>query len=223
MTSATSPVLCVVSDRFRFICLLIAKNATSTLRAEFGRGAYEGYERRYVEIDAAVRDDYFTFAVLREPVSRLLSAYQEISMRIEWGASPDTGRRFQRMEDTPERFATFLEELDDARWDPHIRRQVEYLSGVRVDAYVRLERFQGGLETVFRHLGMGPCPAFPKRRSREDRKIVHGYGRFLLSREDLDERALSRIARVYDADLRLYAALFPADATGGGAATGSRA
>ena len=35
-----TPVLTVVSDRYRLTCLLIAKNASSTLRAEFGRDPF---------------------------------------------------------------------------------------------------------------------------------------------------------------------------------------
>ncbi|GAH06581.1 unnamed protein product, partial [marine sediment metagenome] len=77
-----NPVHCVISDRFRFICLLIAKNGSSSLRVEFGQDIYDSYEQLYRLIDRQVRDSYFTFATIRDPVSRLLSAYQEISLRF---------------------------------------------------------------------------------------------------------------------------------------------
>ena len=116
-----TPALCIVSERFRFICLLIAKNATSTLRGEFKKDIYEARECRYVEVEEQKRQDYFTFAFLRDPVSRLLSAYQEISMRYEMRQPRSSRRIFFAMEDTPERFQAFLDCVGDGRWDEHLR------------------------------------------------------------------------------------------------------
>jgi hypothetical protein len=61
---------------------------------------------------------------------------------------------------------------------------------------------------MFRRLGIARSPTLPVRRSRIERKEVHGYGRFILSSDDLDDTALSRIRNIYEADMRLYAKLF---------------
>lgn len=204
----SGPTLCVASERFGFICLLIAKNASSTLREVFGREDYDSHEAHYTSLEPQLRARGFTIAPLRDPVSRLLSAYQEISLRFELGALSDAGRKFFRMDDTRERFDTFLAELDDAGWDPHIRPQVSYLSGVRIDSFIRVERLQEGIEDVFRRLDLPPCPTLPVRRSRKERSEIEGYKRFLVSPNDLDDRARSTIARVYEADFRLYSKLF---------------
>ena len=58
-------MLCVVSHRFGFICTLIAKNASSALREEFGKERYESEECRYAHVDPRLREQYFTFATLR--------------------------------------------------------------------------------------------------------------------------------------------------------------
>jgi len=208
-TQPESPVTCVVSERFHFVCLLIAKNASSTLRTEFGQDVYDSYEQRYAEIHPRVRDRYFTFATLREPVSRLLSAYQEISMRFEIEPLPTPQRRFYLMEDTPKRFDTFLDALDDACWDPHLLPQVNYLAGVRVDLFASVERLQDGVKELCQRLDIRLCPSLPVLRSRKERNEVYGYGRFVLSGDDLDDRALSRIEHVYETDIRLYSELFP--------------
>ena len=206
-----TPVLCVVSERFRFICLLIAKNASSTLRDEFGRDFYGSYEQHYAEIDRSIRDTYFTFAPVRDPVSRLLSAYQEISIRFENGRARYTEHEFFLMSDTPKRFASFLNALEDTGWDEHVVPQVRYLEGVRVDLFARVERLQDGIDEMFRRLEMGRSPVLPTSRSRRKRKEVEGYDRFNISARDLDASILSRIEQIYDADLRLYESLFPND------------
>ena len=68
------------------------------------------------------------------------------------------------MEDTPERFGAFVEALGDASWDAHLRRQVDYLEGVRVDGFTCVERLAAGLGQLFRQLDMGPCPTLPVRK-----------------------------------------------------------
>ena len=203
------PVTCVISDRYHFICLLIAKNASSTLRTEFRQEIFDSYERLYPAVDPQVRDGYFTFAPMREPVSRLLSAYQEISMRFQMEPHLYPQYKFFPMDDTPERFNAFLDTLGDSCWDPHVRPQVKYLAGVRVDLFACVERLQEGVEDMFRRLDIKDCPRLPVRRSRQERKDVHGYGRFILSSDDLDDTALSRIRHVYEADVQLYNELFP--------------
>ncbi|GAG78220.1 unnamed protein product, partial [marine sediment metagenome] len=153
---------CVVSDRFRFICLLIAKNASTTLRKEFGQGIYDSYEHRYRSLDQRVREIYFTFAALRDPVSRLLSAYQEISMHFESDELPNPPERgFFLMDDTAERFESFVDALDDASWDEHLLPQVYSLAGVRVDLFVRVEQLQLDIREVFSRLDNAACPTMP--------------------------------------------------------------
>jgi len=194
----------MVSDRFRFIYVLIPKNASSTLRAELRREMYGIGESRYCELDAERRANYFTFAFLRRPVSRFLSAYQEISMRFEGAPSPSPARAFFTMEDGPERFSRFVDAAEHGLWDDHIRLQSEFLSGARVDFIGRLERFQADLAVIFARLGIEPCPILPKRRSREDRKQRYRYSRFLVEESDLDAATLARIERLLARDIDLY-------------------
>lgn len=209
-TKTRFPVPCSVSDRFRFICLLIPKNASSTLRREFTREIYDCQEVYFTEVDSQQRKDYFIFATLRDPISRLLSAYQEISMRFDMSPDPNPAREFYLMDDTPERFETFLNELGDALWDPHLLPQVNYLVDVNADFFTCLEQFQEGIEEVFGRLAIGDCPTLPFRRSRVDRKRSYGFDRYLLHSSDLDVKALAIIERVYEADIKLYTRLFPA-------------
>ena len=102
---------CVVSDRYKFISILISKNAPSTLKAEFRQPSYQSYECGFDHIETDKLNTYFTFALLRDPVTRLLSAYQEISMRKDGEVSFADDLSFFVMPDNQERFVTFLSEV----------------------------------------------------------------------------------------------------------------
>jgi len=196
--------LCIVSKRFRFVCLLIGKNATSTLRYEFHKPFYESYECDYDSLDSETSCKFFTFAFLRDPVSRLLSAYQEVSMRNEMGEKRYQGRKFFEMEDSRERFEVFLDDTSRYKWDGHLRDQVAYVANARVDFFGSVESFQQDIERIYALLGLATCPLFPKQRSREGRKEVYHYDKFLIFEEDLDEGLVERIRDVYREDEELY-------------------
>ena len=192
--------LCVVSDRFRLICILIAKNASSTLREEFRKERYAGREALYHSLEAGICDGYFTFAFVRDPVSRLLSAYQEISMRHEMDKTRDPDFPFYSMEDGRQRFAAFLGELARNKWDPHVRTQTDYLDGVRVDFLGQIATFQEDMGFIYQTLDIGPCPTFPLRRSRQERKAVYGYDKYLLDEDLVDETVIELIRSLYTED-----------------------
>jgi hypothetical protein len=203
-----TPALCVICDRYRLIYLLIPKNASSTLRQIFGNPDYGGYELRYREVDKRVRDEYLTFAVLREPVARLLSAYQEISYRYDIGLLQNLRKDFFSMDDSPERFAAFLDSLQPPFWDNHMTPQVKFLQDVRVDLFGCVKQLQSHTSILFDRLGMGPCPMLPVRRSRRERKREYGYDRFLMDKQGISEKAMSLIRKIYDNDISLYNRLF---------------
>lgn len=200
-----STSLCMVSNRFRFIYVLIPKNASSTLRAELRRDLYECEELRYSQVDSARRQAYFAFTFLRPPVTRLLSAYQEISMRFESSPSSEPRRRFFTMDEGPARFLAFLDAAEEKLWDDHIRLQEDFVRGASIDYFGTLERFQFDLAKIFARLGIEACPTLPMRRSRASRAQRYRYAKFLIDESELDASTLARIHRLLASDLRFYA------------------
>lgn len=197
------PLVCVVSDRFRFICLLLPKNGSETLRREFGQTVYESRELIYAHIKPDIREQYFTFGVLRDPVDRLLSAYQELSLRFEVFREDLSDRDFFTMEDSPKRFSRFLSELGGGMWDIHVMPQTKHLSDIHVDKFCFFERLQDDIEEVFTHLEMGECPTLPVIRSRKQRADDNTFRRFMISPGDLNEESRTFIERVYKQDIAL--------------------
>jgi SAM-dependent methyltransferase len=201
--------LCLVSHKHRFIYFPIAKNASSSLKSEFSKPRYGTEEIKACKLDADSFRDYFTFTFLRDPLSRVTSAYQEISLRIEMNDSKTPSMAFSEMADSSERFEAFLEQLRTNHWDPHVKPQRDFTGGLELDFWGRTESLQDDLDQVFDKLGLGPCPVLPERRSRAQRKRIHGYDRYLIQPENLPAHLISLIRGIYRKDIELIEAHCP--------------
>ena len=199
--------LSIVSEKFRLICLLIAKNATSTLRKEFKRLDPMSQELRSQQIGTDFRQRFTSICFLRDPVTRVLSAYQEISMRIEGGHTPKSSYAFARLADGPARLEAFLDWIENGSNDSHVLPQADFVHGQSFDLWGRVETLQTDLETVYNLLALGPCPSLPLRRSRAGRAKDYHYAKHLFSEDELPVEITERIRRIYSQDFELMNSL----------------
>lgn len=188
---------CVVSHRYGFLYVTTAKNATSTLRAELTSEHCGGEVLVRSQVEPDIWNRYFTFAFLRDPVVRFLSAYQEISMRME---RREVERRpFASMPDDIERFLAFVDDVEThGPWNEHIAPQTAFVEGRRIDFWGRVETIQEDLQRVYARLGIGPCPPLPIRRARRE-------DRYVIRRAGLDAPTIRRITTLYREDIDLIA------------------
>lgn len=193
--------LCIVSDKFKFICFCIAKNASSTLRTEFKKSQYQSYECLYNKIESDKLDDYFIFALLRDPVTRLLSAYQELSFRKDGKHLLKGDKSFYFMDDTIERFHAFIAEVQGQKWDPHVMDQHDYICGKRIDFFGRVEEFNESMQFVFNRLNIPYSTTFPIMRSRDERIAVYNYRKYYI--EEVDNSLKAIIQDIYKNDVEL--------------------
>ena len=193
--------ICIISDRFQFICICIAKNASSTVRTEFKKSQYRSYECRYNQIDKEKLENYFIFALLRDPVSRLLSAYQELSMRKDGKPLSKEDKPFYSMDDTLDRFHAFLAEVQRHKWDPHVMDQHDYVGDKRIDFLGRVETFNKSMRFVFNTLQVPFSTIFPIMGSRDERKTVYNYVKFHI--ETVDRTTRDLIREIYKKDVEL--------------------
>ena len=134
---------CVICDRYKFIYVLSPKNASTTMREAFKNERYGAtYEAYYSDISLNKKQKYFTFTVLRDPVSRLLSAYQEISKRWESDCSSYTEHDFFHSEDNEDRLNDFIKSIQVNQWDTSLVCMSEQLRDIRIDFYMGLEWLQ---------------------------------------------------------------------------------
>ena len=193
--------LCIVSDKFKFICFCIAKNASSSLRKEFKKSQYQSYECLYDRIEKAKLEKYFIFALLRDPVTRLLSAYQELSMRKDGKTLLKEDKAFYFMNDTMERFHAFLAEVKCYKWDSHVMDQCDYICDKRIDFIGRVEEFNESMKFVFDTLNIPYTILFPIIRSRDERMTVYNYRKYFI--EEVDNDLKSSIRDIYKNDVKL--------------------
>jgi hypothetical protein len=193
--------LCIVSDKFRFICFCIAKNASSTLRAEFKKPQYQSYECLYHKIEQDKLDKYFTFALLRDPVTRLLSAYQELSFRKDKKLLLNEDRSFYFMDDNMERFHAFIAEVQYQKWDSHVAAQHDYICNKRIDFLGRVEDFNESMKFVFNTLNIPYSLPFPIIGSRAERIAVKNYRKYYIKEIDYSLKAIIR--EIYKNDVEL--------------------
>lgn len=197
--------LCVVSEKYKYIYVLLPKSASSTLRHEFKDKRYgPGYEVHYSSLDVKKKQEYFTFTVLREPVTRFLSAYQEVSMRIEGGSIDCADYDFIRLDDTEHRLNEFLNTICLDQWDVHIEKISEAIKHIHFDYFSGIEWLQQDMQVIYSHLGMGDCPLLPKLNSRLGRQQTNGYKKYLWNKEELSEQTINRIISLYREDVELY-------------------
>ncbi len=200
----------MISHKYRFIYFQMPKNASSTIRRELRKPRYECEEVALSSLDDETLGSYFKFAFLRDPVSRLVSAYQEVSFRNEMKDSRLRHKPFMDLEDNAERFDAFLDEVESGKWDPHVETQSGRLGRESMEFYGRVETLAEDLQTVFDMLNLGQCPALPKRRSRDKRKSEFGYHRFNIDHRQLSPDQVERIRSMYQDDVDLLQAFCPA-------------
>ena len=152
-----------------------------------------------------MRNGYFTFAFLRRPIARTLSAYQEVSFRLEPPAEPPRALTFLEMPEGLARFGRFLEEVGEAPWDGHVHAQSDFLREAPVDFLGAVERLERDMGAVLARLGLPPLEGpMPRHRSRADRAARGGYARHAIEEGDLPPALRERIREVYAADDALY-------------------
>ncbi len=202
-----SRTACVVSDRHRFI-YLTAQNATSSLKAELSNEHCGGVVLARAQVADKLWNQYFTFAFLRDPLTRFLSAYQEVSLHMERDKLEP--RPFGRMPDGLDRFQAFLADVEqNGPWNEHIALQLAFVERRRIDFWGLVETLQDDFQQIYTRLGLGTCPVLPKRRSRSGREEKDGISRFAFHPEDLDATTIERIYDLYREDVLLIRAVRP--------------
>jgi hypothetical protein len=212
-TNVNPQVICC--HRYRFIYVRIAKNASTTFSAEFVKDRYGGEKTSYSDLDDDIKEKYFTFAFVRDPVERLLSGYHELIIR-ETKAPFDTGD-YLDIEQPYGRLKYFLSLLKQCKWDNHIRDQLAFLKNTKIDYLACIQSSYEDVAFIFKHLSMGAVPEVGRRRTRiqlvkqeQDRNRMQLAHVFF--RKDLDEDLLSSVSEIYQMDVAFYQAVLQARA-----------
>jgi len=163
--------LCYVSEKYKVIFVPIPKNASTSIRNihEFGF-----HTSNIMSYEKALKEgEYRAFAIIREPIKRLLSGYIEVCARAS-GDSPHILSKDFYWEKGKERFYKFLDELEKELFDAHLFPQNYFLTDYRgkpflIDTYIDIKYLTKMLPDVLDKYGVN-LPAVP-------RLNVHGVKR----------------------------------------------
>jgi len=205
-----SIVSCVVSDKFRFLVPILPKNASSTIRAELNKPAFEGHENVFEKL-LPDQKTYKKAVFLRHPIERFLSAYHEVYCRHigqgqyfeQHGINKQRTLHFLNMKDDLNSMHEFLDHIAiDGFFDDHINQQVDFLKDIPIDHYFSVENLQKDMQQLFQLLGSGhqvePLPFFRKRR------VLQHKRNFVYRINEIPDDLIHRIETTYAEDMTLY-------------------
>jgi hypothetical protein len=192
--------LIFASEQHKFVYLQIAKNASSTLRTEFDRPSYGV---RQLQPNERLPDGCLHFAVLRDPIDRVLSAYHEVSFRADIHDDYLPDAAFVSMAEGPARFSSYLDEIERGPWDGHVLSQALIIEALRIDEFASVEHLQTDISRILKMCDITDISTLRLLRSGAER-IKHGYRKHYVVRSDLTPAFASRIRQLYAEDVELY-------------------
>jgi hypothetical protein len=158
----------IVSDQRTFLCVVVPKAGSRTLVAGLSAAAREGFDLRISErsIEAFVDgyDDYYTFAIVRDPWARCYSCYKQKFERCTPITAARTfhGRSGLDPSMSFDEFVRWLgtdagrDEVADRHWLSQ-HRILGLDRGVAYDRIGKLERFREDVAEVAREIGIDPA------------------------------------------------------------------
>ncbi len=181
----------------------VPKVASSTIKRVLARQGFEEISLREA-VEEQLARELFTFTVVRDPITRFLSGYAELSYRLEVGLIEARGQAWESASPGVERLGLFIEAVEDGFKNVHIQSQCSLLKGLRYHGLGRVEF----LALDLRRLGASGAfdlaeklPRLRRRSARRERYLSPDW----LAEADLGVDTIRRLSALYRDDLDLYA------------------
>ncbi|EKX54513.1 hypothetical protein GUITHDRAFT_132225 [Guillardia theta CCMP2712] len=176
----------VVSDQYRFIFIQVPKAASTTVRVllwNYGGKDAETYDK----LPLHKKLTYFTFAFVRDPVSRFISAYDEICLKLH-----DSCSFYDRI--SSKGLKAFLNyTIQNPCWDEHVCEQMSFLQGfLRIDMIADISNLSTALTYISSRLGFEP-PVSPDMIEKKNEG-------FSFAHQSPDEKTARKIRSLFSSD-----------------------
>jgi hypothetical protein len=150
--------LCAVSHENKLIFIGVPANASTSIRNALN---LKGYDNNYISILSlgSKEIDYPTFAIVRDPIERLISGYLKVCDRATGDSPHILKTNFYKLKDQKKRFYEFVNELERGMFDCHIERQCFYLTDslgkpFEIDYYLKVENLSEDFSRMCKKLGL---------------------------------------------------------------------
>lgn len=136
--------------------------------------------------------DYFKFAFVRNPWSRLVSCWQNkvVDSNVEFRFAESELRRMQDFEE----FVNFVAHLDIEKCNSHLRLQTALIDLNSIDYLGRMETFGDDVNYIFRKLGLHEKEIVPKNVTSNSKPYQNHYSQDLAA----------KVAQIYRKDIRMF-------------------
>jgi len=188
--------LATISDAHRLIWYRNPKVASRTIAAALRE--IDPYLTEFpgpTRLPVAMQQDYFSFAIVRNPVDRAVSLWRQKVL-----STPEHGSKIWKLTPTQiaglrdfDAFLDWLEKQDLDRGEAHVRKQDAFVPR-EVNYIGKLENLTADWVNVLAESGIDATPRLPHKNETKGNRT-----------EDLTEKQRARIVKLYRADvLRFY-------------------
>lgn len=161
--------------------------------------------KRFIDCEIDI-NTYHKFAILRDPVTRVVSSYSEVLKLRNDGVMKahliTPTLPFYNIKDPIARFTQFVDDIEDNLYDEHLLTQSFYMDDTPIDTYVKFESLMSGLQSMVR-----------------DNKLNIPINNSILNRSKINNQQLvnhirntpaleSKIMKIYEADYEILNSVF---------------
>ena len=183
-----------ISHARKFIWFRVPKAGSSTILTHLRESeVFLDMERAgRIHYPVKLYEDYFKFAFVRNPWSRLVSCWKNkvVDSNVEFNFDPAELERMQHFE----AFVDFAASLDIETCNSHLRTQTALIDLNNIDYLGRMESFDDDVNHIFRELGLKEKAVVPRNVSSSSKPYQDYYSQELAA----------KVAQIYRKDIRMF-------------------
>ncbi|MBT4870433.1 MAG: sulfotransferase family 2 domain-containing protein [Candidatus Diapherotrites archaeon] len=157
----------LVDDKHKFVYVPISKNACTSIKNWYAKlqgdkeytfeKSADFHTKQGTKYNKIFYENYFKFAIVRNPWERLLSAYKFKFLKKKDSPVPKINKKINGNEKKTisfEQFVKYVCHSKDKQCDVHWQPQVNFLDDIKIDYLGRMETLEKDLKEISKKIGV---------------------------------------------------------------------